>query len=207
MLDLLLQHLFADLAAFPKHSGQVETAFEDVAFLRCGNRAVAVQVSVPVAVLAVGEVRERPVVNLFVHVGVLVVAGKLVRQQRRDNRFVVVPPEFHVVPVLDRRFVEHVAEIEHAAVLFVPAALPHPVENVEPGLDVVLTVSPFSFVHDKPGAFDGVSRVERSPFAGIDDVAVGRNGFHDAADVRLHEVLLNLLDALVNLRVGAFQLN
>ena len=117
-------------ASTPAASAAGGRAFPEVALERHGNAAVAVQVAEPLAVLGVRESARRPSREpCRCHRAYFVVAGQLVGQQRGDDRFVLRPPEFHVVPVLLDRHAVDVAEIEHPAVLLVPAALPHPVEH------------------------------------------------------------------------------
>ena len=90
------------------------------------------QVAVPFAELGVGKVAEAPLMNLLVPAQIFVVARERPGQQRGNNGFAVRPPEFHVVPILLDWQPAQVAKIEDAALLFIPAALPHPVENRQP---------------------------------------------------------------------------
>ena len=63
------------------------------------------------------------------------VAGEVIGQQRGDDGFILWPPELHVLPVLLDGQAPHVAEIEDATVLRIPAALPHPVQHPATEID------------------------------------------------------------------------
>lgn len=176
----------------------VEEAFPEVALEGGGGGAVAVEVAEPFAVVGIGEVSEAPVVELLVPAGVFGVVGELVGEEGGDECFVVGPPEFHIVPVFLDGFVVDVAEVEQAAELGIPAALPHPVEHLATEPDEAGILAVFSFGHDEPGAFDGVAGVERAGVEVVDDGAIGRDGFHDALEVRFDEVAFNFVEAAID---------
>ena len=81
------------------------------------DRAVAVEIAEPLAVERIREMGVRPVVDHLVPARVFRLARQLPGQQRGDDRLVVRPPEFHVVPVLGAGQSPGVPIIEDPAVL------------------------------------------------------------------------------------------
>ena len=146
----------------------------------------------------------RPVVNLPVPRRVLLIPGQLVGQQRRDDRLVLRPPELHVLPVLLHGQAFDVAEVEDAAKLVVPAALPHPVEHRRARLDEFgVTAAVFRLVQDEPRRLDGVPGREHPPVEVVDHLAVRTDRFHDGLVLGLHEVAADLVDRAIDVLVPA----
>ena len=136
--------------------------------------------------------------NLTVPFGIPGIPCQLECEKRRDDRFVVRPPEFHVVPVfLDGQVLE-VAEIKNPAMLPVPTPFPHPVEDGETQLDESGTVSKPALVHDEPGAFDGVAGIEESAIKMVEDLPVRADGLHECPEIRLEEVFFDLFYGVVD---------
>ena len=142
--------------------------------------------------------------HLPVHLGVLGVAGVDMGEQGRDDRLVVGPPELHEVPVFLDGLALEVREVEQAAVLAVPPALPHPVEHAQRGRGVVLVAGAAGLAQDEPGGLDGVAGIEQAAveMVGI-DLPLGADHLHDGPQLGLHEVAEDLGDGDVGpLREG-----
>ena len=107
----------------------MERPFEEVALGRLSHGAVAVQITIPLAKLLVGEVGICPLADLTVAVEILVVARCQVSIQRGDDRLALRPPELHVQRIVLRRQVLAVAEVDDASVFLVPSPVPRPVED------------------------------------------------------------------------------
>ena len=56
----------------------------------------------------------------------LSVASQFVGDHCRDDRFVMMPPELHVWPLLMGWFLEQVAEVKEATMFGVPSPVSHP---------------------------------------------------------------------------------
>jgi hypothetical protein len=69
----------------------MERAFKHVALRALRHGAVAVQVAGPFAMLPVREMREAPVVDPAVHLGVARVARQLPREERGDDALTMRP--------------------------------------------------------------------------------------------------------------------
>ena len=89
----------AVVGAEPHGAGMVEEGLPEAALEGVCPGAVLVQVAEPVAVLHVLEVGEGPVVHHVVADGVAFLSSELVGERHGNERLVVRPPEFHVVPV------------------------------------------------------------------------------------------------------------
>lgn len=90
-----------------------------------------VQPAVPLAVLGVGKVAEGPLVGLLVHEGVFGLSSERVGECGGDDALTVRPPEFHVLPVFLHGLVKDIPVIKEAAMLGIPPALPHAVEDAQ----------------------------------------------------------------------------
>lgn len=85
--------------AFYKHTHNVEKTFICIPFARRqSGRSVAMEIPKPFAVFGVGKMIECVFYDLFEYFGVLFVARMFIEHQRRDNRFVMRPPEFYMRP-------------------------------------------------------------------------------------------------------------
>ena len=99
-LGRLTKRFLQQLPAYKLHAGEVEGAFPQIALERDGDGPVPVQVPKPLAVLRVGKLGVSPIVNLLMPFCILLISGEQPGEQRGDDRLVVRPPEFHVVPIL-----------------------------------------------------------------------------------------------------------
>jgi hypothetical protein len=124
-----------------------------------------------VARFPVGKMLEAPVMHLLVPARVFGVAGQPPRQHGGDERLVVRPPEFHVMPVLGHGPAAQIAEIEQAAELLIPAARPHPVQDGATQLNELVVSALLGFAQDEPGAFQRVPWIQRAPLTGSSRVA------------------------------------
>lgn len=70
-----------------------------VPFQSVRKTTIAMQVSVPFAVLLIGEMLKAPLVNLLMPIGIKGIASQTPSHQCGDDRFIVWPPELHIVPV------------------------------------------------------------------------------------------------------------
>src|SRR5690606_20156776 len=107
----------AQFCTAPQTAWVVKQAFPQVAFQGSRDAPFAVQVTKPLAMLMICEVRKRPVSQLRVPLGIARLARQLPGEERGNERFVMRPPELHVVPVLLHRFVVNVAKVKQAAIL------------------------------------------------------------------------------------------
>jgi hypothetical protein len=140
----------------------------------------------------VGENAVRPVVHQGVPGGVFRVAGELEGEQRGDLGLVVRPPEFHLGPVFLHGPAVQIGEVEQAAVLPIPAARPHAVEDAESELEQArVAAAMLGLVQDEPRAFDGVAGIERAAVEVIEHRAVGADDLHEGAEVGLVEIALD----------------
>ena len=88
----------------------------------CGF-AAAVEVRKPFTVFGVGEVAPGPIVEFVEPIQIFFVAGDFVGIQASDDRFVMHPPEFHIVLQFQMRLAEYVHKVENAAELFIQPKL------------------------------------------------------------------------------------
>ena len=182
----------------------MEGAFEEVALRRLGDGAVAMEVAVPFAVLLVREDAVGVVECLLVHLQVLVIARGLVGVQTRQDGLALGPPELHVLGIVLRRETLAVTEVDHAAVLLVPAPFPGPVNDGRAHLhEVRIPAAALRDVQDEPARLHAVARVDDAPGESVDELTVGSHHFQDGPELRLHKVLLQLTDTLVDLLVQA----
>ena len=132
------------------------------------------EVAVIFAVFGVGEVGVEVVVGETMPFEVFFVLGEVASEKGGDDDFGLGPPEFHVVPVFLYRFSFHVDEVEDAAVLFVPAVVPHPVEDgAADALQFGIAPAVTGFVEDEPGGFDSVAGGHGASIEVIDELATG----------------------------------
>lgn len=117
------------------------------------------EIAEPFSVFAIREVLVGPVVDLTVPVRVLFVSGQCIGKQSRDDRFVLRPPEFHIVPILLNGQTVDIDEVPHAAVLTVPTTFPHPIEHLAAGVDQNIVAPQLSFFHDEPRALNRVAGI------------------------------------------------
>ena len=96
-----------------------------------GNRAVAVQVAVPLAVFLVMKMLKRIGVDFFKPVPVFLVSGQAVGHQGGDQDLVMHPPQLHIPFQLLAGAVVQVHKVEAAAEFFIPAAFQRPVDDVQ----------------------------------------------------------------------------
>ena len=94
------------VGAAPHGAGMVEEGFPEASLEGVGPGTVLIQIAEPVAVLRVLEVGESPVAHHVVADGIAFFPCELVGERHGDERFIMRPPELHVVPVfLDGGFV------------------------------------------------------------------------------------------------------
>ncbi len=140
------------------------------------------------------------------HGRVLGVAGEMIGEQRGDNGLVVRPPEFHVVPILLHGQPLHIAEVEEPAILRVPAPRPHPLEDgLAQGAQACVVAAHARLLQDEPGRLDGMAGVEHAAIEVIEELAVGADRLQHGAQVRLHEIALDLVDTAVDPAVAQFR--
>jgi len=118
-----------ELPADQVHPRQMKRPLPEAALGVMGGRAVAAGPAIPLALLAIGQMRQGPLVGGCVPAAKLVVARLVPGQERGDHGLDLRPPKFHVVPILGDRLAEHVAEREDPTILVVPAELPGPAEH------------------------------------------------------------------------------
>src|SRR5580698_4532902 len=82
--------------AIPLHTGMMEKTFPHIPFERHGNAGVTMQIAKPFAVLGIGEMLVRPIMNQFVPARVFSIARQFVGEQRGDNGLIMWPPKLHV---------------------------------------------------------------------------------------------------------------
>ena len=90
----------------------------------------------------------------------------------------------------------HVGEIADAAVLTVPAALPHVVEHGETELLQLRVIGATRLTEHEPRGLDGMSGIEESAVEMVVDFAGRADDLHHRAQVMLHEVPGDLVDGL-----------
>src|SRR6185312_12156686 len=183
------------MRTIPFLSREMERSFEQITFGGLGDAAIAVEITKPFTVRPVGELIVGVRVNALVPPGVFGIAGKEIGEQGSDDRLVVRPPEFHILPVFLDRLSVDIAEIKDAAIFLIPAARPHIVEHPAAEVDQARVVAPVGgFLKDEPGAFDGMTGIQGPAVDMVDDVAVGGYLFHHAGDIVFDEIPLDLPD-------------
>ena len=145
-----------------------------------GERAVPMQVLVPVPVLPGRGSARRPTRAAFVPVLVFLLARQVMRQQRGIQRLVVRPPQLHVVLILQARFALHVDEVEDAAVFLVPAPFQRPVQDLQRVLQQLRPVALPRFLHDEPGRLDRMPRIDAAALGAVQPLAVRPDGLEAA---------------------------
>ena len=148
--------------------------------------------------LNVLEVGESPVAHHVVTDGIAFFPCELVGERHGDERFIMRPPELHVVPVFLNGFVVHVRVVQHAAVFLVPAAGECPVDHVAAHLDEFGVIAAMAgFFQHEPSSLRSVAGVQGAFVEVVDDGAVRSHHFHDCLDVRFHEQGAEVVDAAV----------
>ena len=131
--------------------------------------------------------------------GVTFIPGQLIRQQRGDDRLGVGPPVLHIVTRLLWRAVVQISKRIETSVLFIPAPLPHPVEHLHPQRHQIgIAASMLRLVQDEPRRLDGVPWIQQATIEAVDDFTGGGYRFHHDSQIRLAEVVLDLLDAAID---------
>lgn len=156
------------------------------------------QVTEPFTMFGVGEMLVRPIMNHCVPGGILGIARELIRQQRRDDGFVLRPPEFHVVPILLAGQSIDIHKRKHATMHAIPSTQQHPIEHLTSGLNQGLIATKLSFQHDEPSALDGVPGIQASAVEVIEALSIDADRFHDAFDVVVDVVATNDVDAAID---------
>ncbi len=156
------------------------------------------QVAEPFPVFRVGESGAGPVEDVTVSFQESLLSGQSPCQQCGDEGLVVWPPELHVVPVFLDRFSEHIAKVEQASELRIPASQPHTVQHPAAQLNQSLIIANSSFLQNKPGTFNGVSGIEQSTVEVVGNLTVGLYGFEDAVEIGAVEQGFNFVDAAVD---------
>lgn len=157
-----------ELPALQLHSGLVKRPFPEVALQAGADTAVAVEIAEPLAMLCIGKMLVGPIMDHLMPSRVLRVARELVSEQSGDDRFILRPPELHVMPVLLDRQPVDINKVQDAAVFFVPASLPHPIEHLATDANEFVVLAQFAFVHDEPCTFDRVTWIEHAAIEMID---------------------------------------
>ena len=189
----------AVVGAEPHGAGMVEEGLPEAALEGVCPGAVLVQVAEPVAVLHVLEVGEGPVVHHVVADGVAFLSSELVGERHGNERLVVRPPEFHVVPVFLDGLAVHVRKVEQAAVFLVPPARESPVDHVAAHLDEFrIIAAEAGFLQHEPAPLNGMAGIERAFVKVVDDGAVRAHHFHHGLELRLHEQGAEVVDAAVD---------
>ena len=135
-----------------------------IAFGRVGNPSVAVHITEPLPVFAIGKGPVGIVVHQTMPLSITIFPRHLVSQQGGSDGLAVRPPELHVVPVLLDRFAMHINEVEKPAVFLVPSPLPHVIKHAATeGREPCVSSSPLRLVQDEPGRLDGVPGIEGPP--------------------------------------------
>src|SRR5215207_787493 len=99
------QMLTKDLHAVPLLSWEMKRAFEQISLCCLSNCSVPMQIAEPFAMLFIMKPAVRIFVNQLMPVGILFIASYQESKQRSNDRFVMWPPEFHVLPVFLYRLI------------------------------------------------------------------------------------------------------
>ena len=138
----------------------MEGAFVHISFEGGGDPAVLVEVAVPLPASSVGEVVHRIGVDVVEHPLVLLLPGHLPGVEGGDDGLGLGPPELHVVPVFIARLVQHIPEVDDAAMLGVPAPLPHPIKQLQHLPLEPIIASKLRLLEDEPDCLQSVARVD-----------------------------------------------
>ena len=164
--------------------------------LGMGNRAVPVEIPVPFSLLPVGEMSERIGMDFFKPPPIPVLPGQFVSGQSGNQRFVMYPPELHIPFELFTRPAVHIHEIQDAAVFFIPTPFQRPIEDLERFLQQPPVLCLLRLVHQKPGIFTGMARIDGAPGWIVQMGAIRQDCFQHAAQrgliVDAQQVIRNL---------------
>src|SRR5687768_1052307 len=99
-------------------------AFKQISFCSLRDASVAVQITKPLTVNFIMKALIGILVHHLMPACILLITGHQVSEQCSDDRFIMRPPEFHVLPVFLHGFSIHIPEIKYAALFCVPSPLP-----------------------------------------------------------------------------------
>ena len=119
-----------DLLAKNEATKKVIRSLPHRALLCMRNGSVTVEISVPLAALLIGEVRDGILVSLVVPLLILFISGEKMCDKRRYESFVMYPPQLHIIFELLTRSAIEITEIIYAVKLFIPTYIQRPIEYV-----------------------------------------------------------------------------
>ena len=187
---MIWESAIGKLDGFCHHARDMERTLEEIALRRLCDRAIAVEIAVPLAVFLVGHALICPFTHLFVPIQPLIVLCEVPGVLRRYKSLALRPPELHVLLVALRREVFAVAEADDAAILLVPSPRERPVENRQRELQEVLVARFLCNFHKEPARLDGVAGVDRAANHRVDELAVRPDRFEKRLELGMDEVVL-----------------
>src|SRR6188768_1500638 len=99
-------------------------AFKKISFGALGYFAITVQITEPFAVLFVRKMFIRIIMHHFMPCSILFISCCQVCKQCGNNRFIMGPPELHILPVFLYRLVINITKIPDASIFLIPSPLP-----------------------------------------------------------------------------------
>ena len=142
---------------------------------------------------------ESPVIDLFVYIEILFISGKFVSIQRSDNCLALRPPEFHILSIILTRQPLAVTEIDNSAILFIPTPFELPVKNSEAKFLEVFIAQSFVCLHQEPGGFDSVPRVNDASLASVNQTSIRSCALQNALILRMHKIVFDFVNGIPNL--------
>lgn len=118
----------------------------------------SVEISEPLRILWVFEVRPGVLMHLLKPLHALLVPGQFISLEQRNQCFQVYPPKLLVPFQLLRRITFAVHEVIDTSVLPVPAIVEHGQGYILGFLYQLRTIQALTQIHDEPHGFDGMTR-------------------------------------------------
>ena len=147
--------------------------------------------------MAVGPIAGHPV-----HEDVLLVPRGQVGVEGGNDGFALGPPELHVLRVVLHGQVATVAEVDEAAVGFVPTPIPRPVEDLESQTGQILVpVAEAGLFQQEPRRLNAMAGIDEAAVAGVDELAVGTYRLQQGLELGMYVIGPQVVDGLVNLLV------